>query len=482
MDDHRQSGATPVILDNSNYSYWKVRMMAYLKAIDTRVWISVVNGYNPPMKTVNEIEVPKPLEEYDQNELNKEKWNFKALHNIFCFVGMDEFKRISNCVEAKEAWDILQRTYEGTDAVKRSKTQKLKTLYENLKMEEKESFDEFYARLQDIVNSRFALGDKLDDCDVVGKILRSLPQRFQSKVTAIEEAHNIETIKLDELVGNLQTFEANFLVSQKKSKDLAFASSHMQTNGSDDEELDSEMMGILVKKFQKVFKKHKSSNKERMDKLKMGKNSNTKGVKPQLQDQQCFECKGYGHWAQDCANKKKKKDQVVYTVSWDDSDSNEEIGDDHKDNDDGNYVAFAASHATSVDSLDSKVESSRSVQSNESVGLESSSDDDNDQDDESLQDSYNKLYEESLRLGKTNVKLVLKLKKVEKERDLLKENVFKTQSKVDDFHVFKEKLFEKLSICERERNDFIEKNVFLEKQEHDLVEVKNSLEGKIAKL
>ena len=53
----------------------------------------------------------------------------------------------------------------------------------------------------------------------------------------------------------------------------------------DGEELDPEMMGILVKKFQKVFKKHKSSNKERVDKLKVGNNFNTKGAKPQLQDQ-----------------------------------------------------------------------------------------------------------------------------------------------------------------------------------------------------
>ena len=48
--------------------------------------------------------------------------------------------------------------------------------------------------------------------------------------------------------------------------------------------------------------------------------------------------------------------------------------------------------------------------------------------------------------------------------------------------MFSKKNFLKNSICERERKDFIEKNVFLEKQVHDLVEVKNSLEGKIAKL
>ena len=260
MDNNRDNYSRPVMLDNSNYSYWKVRMMAYLKSIDTRVWISVLNGYTPPTKIVDEVVMAKPLEEYSRNELEVDNWNFKALHNIFSFVSVEEFKRISTCVEAKEAWDVLQRTYEGTDAVKRSKTQKLKTMYENVRMDESESFDEFYAKLRDIVNSRFALGDKLDDVEVVGKVLRSLNSKFHTKVVAIEEAHNIETIRLDELVGNLQTFESNLPSPQKKMKGIAFTSSHDQEEDSDnDDEMDPETMALLVKKFQKVFRKNKSS-------------------------------------------------------------------------------------------------------------------------------------------------------------------------------------------------------------------------------
>ena len=103
MDNNCDNYSRPVMLDNSNYSYWKVRMMAYLKSIDTRVWISILNGYTPPTKTVDEVVMPKPLEEYSRNELEVDNWNFKALHNIFSFVSVEEFKRISTCVEAKEA-------------------------------------------------------------------------------------------------------------------------------------------------------------------------------------------------------------------------------------------------------------------------------------------------------------------------------------------------------------------------------------------
>ena len=82
-------------------------------------------------------------------------------------------------------------------------------------MHDDETFDDFYAKLSDIVNSYFTLGEKIPEAKVVGKILRSLPERFQSKVTAIEEAQNVDTLKLDQLVGNLQTYEAH-QISKKK--------------------------------------------------------------------------------------------------------------------------------------------------------------------------------------------------------------------------------------------------------------------------
>ena len=50
-----------------------------------------------------------------------------------------------------------------------------------------ESFDEFYAKLNDIVNSAFNLGEIYDQPKIVRKILRSLTEDFRPKVTAIIE-------------------------------------------------------------------------------------------------------------------------------------------------------------------------------------------------------------------------------------------------------------------------------------------------------
>ena len=73
-------------------------------------------------------------------------------------------------------------------------------------MEEDESFDEFYAKLKDIVNSFFNLSETIPEPKIVRKVLRSLPERFHAKIMAIKELKDIDKIPLTELVGNLQIY------------------------------------------------------------------------------------------------------------------------------------------------------------------------------------------------------------------------------------------------------------------------------------
>ena len=126
-------------------------------------------------------------------------FNSRALNALFSAVTNEEFKKISSTENAKEAWTILQTTYEGTKAVKDSKLQRLTTSFEEIKMEEDGSFDEFYAKLEDIVNSAFNLGETIHEPKIVRKVHRSLPERFHAKITAIEESKDIDQISLTEL-------------------------------------------------------------------------------------------------------------------------------------------------------------------------------------------------------------------------------------------------------------------------------------------
>ena len=100
-------------------------------------------------------------------------------------------------------------------------------------MEEDESFNEFYAKLKDIVNLGFNFGETILEPKIVRKVLRSLPERFQAKITVIEESKDIDKIPLTELVGNLQTYELGLTRIEKSSKGKSMA---LKAKSSDTDE------------------------------------------------------------------------------------------------------------------------------------------------------------------------------------------------------------------------------------------------------
>ena len=81
--------------------------------------------------------------------------------------------------------------HEGIKAVKINKLQQLTTRFGSIRMNDDESFDEFYAKLNDIVNSAYNLGEIYDQPKIVRKILRSLTEDFRPKVTAITESKDV---------------------------------------------------------------------------------------------------------------------------------------------------------------------------------------------------------------------------------------------------------------------------------------------------
>ena len=83
----------------------------------------------------------------------------------------------------------------------------LTTQFEELKVSEDESFDSFYSKLNEVVIGKFNLGEKIEDSKMVRKILRLLPESFCAKVTTIEESKDFNDIKVQELIGSLQTYE-----------------------------------------------------------------------------------------------------------------------------------------------------------------------------------------------------------------------------------------------------------------------------------
>ena len=216
-------------------------MRAFLCSIDDSVWDAVEVGWTKP-------DAAKST--WDKAALAVTNANSKALNAIFCGVSPEEFHRISHITVAKEAWEILETTYEGTYKVKDTKLQMLTTRFEELNMSEDESFDSFYSKLNEVVVIKFNLGEKMEDSKIVRKILQSLSESFCAKVTAIEESKDLDDIKVQELVGSLQKYELS-LPNQRKSKSLALkiVNERVEVHDSSDDDAVEKNVAYLAKNF-----------------------------------------------------------------------------------------------------------------------------------------------------------------------------------------------------------------------------------------
>lgn len=107
--------------------------------------------------------------------------------------------------------------------MRRTKLRMLASKFESLRMVETESITDYDRRLREIANEAFSLGDLISNERLVSKVLRSLPERFNIKICAIDEARNTTTIAIDDLISSLHTFELNLNLQRKdQGKTVAF--------------------------------------------------------------------------------------------------------------------------------------------------------------------------------------------------------------------------------------------------------------------
>ncbi|KAK0592242.1 hypothetical protein LWI29_015665 [Acer saccharum] len=193
------SSVRPPLLKGDNYSSWKGKMKSYLSTIDDRVWMVIEDGFTPPTVTAGEESiVPKPKAQWSIEEFEASKWNNKVMHALLSAMDKSQYKLIQITKNAHEAWKILEMAHEGTEVVKDSKFQVLQTLFETIRMEEHECLNDFQVKLKDIVNQSHQLGDSYSDRRIKQKIMRSLPPRFESKVTALKENVDFKKIWLSQ--------------------------------------------------------------------------------------------------------------------------------------------------------------------------------------------------------------------------------------------------------------------------------------------
>ena len=293
-------------------------------------------------------------------------------------------------------------------------------------MSEDESFDSSYRKLNEVVISKFNLGEKTEDLKVVQKILHSLPKSFRAKVTAIEESRDLDEIKVRGLIGSFQTYELSLPI-QRKSKSLALktVNERVEAHDSSNEDVVKKDVAYLTKNFRKFLKfknngkfgdkgKFTSSGKEKKDfKMKEGKESqSTQGVN-------FFECNGHGHFKKECPNYLRSKGKT-YATTLSDSDSSTSDSEDSCD-EEGNFSAFMTiTHVKSSEDLNLLVQELGEHSDEEFMGIVEESDPEEDKDTTGLQENYNSLLEKSGEYARMAKAAVKKMKKAEEDyRSLL---------------------------------------------------------------
>jgi hypothetical protein len=272
----------PPYFDGNDYVYWKARMRVFLKCMDEKVWFFVEKVWT-------------------KNELSESHLNIKGLNAIFMAVSDVEFKRICRCETSKEAWDILETTHAGTQFVKNSKLQILNSMFEKIRMEEDETFDDFYAKLNDLVNATFNLGHRIPESIIVRKVMRSLPKRFRPKLADIMKSEDLDSLKIEELVGFLNIYELTLLKNYLIEYDIIKGTSS-----------------------------ENSQNKKDFEDRKEKKTQDSDGRKEKKTQE--ILCSGYGHMRFECPNYLKSKGKATNATLSDESESDEL---------NGNIIAYA---------------------------------------------------------------------------------------------------------------------------------------------
>ncbi|GAV59067.1 LOW QUALITY PROTEIN: UBN2 domain-containing protein, partial [Cephalotus follicularis] len=202
-------------------------MTIFIPSLDYNLWDLIVDGLDLPTTiTENGEKVPKPRTRNDEDR-KRVQMNAKAKHIIICAINSNEFNRVSSCVSAKEMWDRLEVTYEGTNQIKEAKINMLAHEYETFTMHDNEDIKTMFTRFTNITNALQALDKVYTNNEMVRKILKYL-------------------------LGSLMTHELSILkrddeeeTERKKKKVIALKStSNEETDNESDQEL-----ALITRKF-----------------------------------------------------------------------------------------------------------------------------------------------------------------------------------------------------------------------------------------
>ncbi|CAA7389736.1 unnamed protein product [Spirodela intermedia] len=172
------------MLTKTNYSDWALLMKVKLRA--RLLWTAIEKGGVEPHE------------------------DMQALDALCSAVPPEMWPVIANKETAKEAWEAIATMRIGYDRVKKTSAQNLRRQFDSATFKEGESVDDYALRLNSMASTLTTLGDKVEETQVVEKIIRSVPQRFRQIVVAITMLLDVSTLTVADLTGRLKVAEDAF--------------------------------------------------------------------------------------------------------------------------------------------------------------------------------------------------------------------------------------------------------------------------------
>lgn len=174
--------SNPPSFTGDNYQIWAVKIKSYLVASD--LWDMVEDDLVPEL-----YEDPTIIEMRAYRDAVKRR--SKVLTCIHSSVSDAVFTKIMTCETTKEVWDALKVAFQGNHRTRQMQVLDLRREFELLRMKDTENIKEYCDRLLNVVNKIRLIGEQLPDSRVVEKILVSLPERFQAKISSLEDSRDL---------------------------------------------------------------------------------------------------------------------------------------------------------------------------------------------------------------------------------------------------------------------------------------------------
>ncbi|GJZ48515.1 putative zinc finger, CCHC-type containing protein [Tanacetum coccineum] len=278
----QRKGLRCPVLNNTNYTLWALRIKKILVA--NGVW-DLVEGTS----TSKEIDVKKD-----------------SSASAYLFQGLPEDlqMQVAGCETAKEIWDSLKSRFIGTEDVQQAHSQQLKSEFERLVMKEDESIDSFAGKLMSIITKAATCGLTFDEQTKVRKVLNAVPDKFLPVVATIEMIVDFKTVKLEEIIGKLKTYEERIKFRKASQEDnsekLLLTRQRNNRNYKHNYGNGRRGGGNQTRgRWKDRDEGHTSDESEGTD-----NKPRRNGDKSQID---CYKCGKLGHYAYECANKKKEE-------------------------------------------------------------------------------------------------------------------------------------------------------------------------------